>query len=187
AGITNSVPVEHILIWEVEWRHQRQHRRDGAAAALSRTDWEIAFQEQTLAVQTIRAYVGLLYRREKLQLLNETLQTNEQLVKNVHRLLIDLGKLKTLYLIQAQSEVTDTRDLLAAGGEALTAARQDLFGSLGVVEAVFEVEGPFDTPPWKWDAAALTELALARRADLHARQMAVAEASANVRLTVANR
>src|SRR5947207_2480747 len=41
ADITNRVALEHVLLWEVEWRHQRRHRRDGAAAALSRTDWEI--------------------------------------------------------------------------------------------------------------------------------------------------
>src|SRR5262249_8725713 len=100
---------------------------------------------------------------------------------------VDLGKLRSADLIVAQTEVTDTLDLVAASRESLTAARQELFRSLGVVHAVFDIEGPFDTPPWKWDAAALTELAVARRADLHARQMAVAEASANVRLTVANR
>jgi len=31
AGITNRLPLEHILLWEVEWRHQGQYRRDGAA------------------------------------------------------------------------------------------------------------------------------------------------------------
>src|SRR5262249_40245965 len=125
-------------------------------------------------------------RGEKLRLLEETLKINERLVENVSRL-VDLGKLRSVDLIVARTEVTDTLDLVAAGRESLTAARQDLFRSLGVVNAVFEVEGPFATPPWKWDATALTELALARRADLHARQMAVAEASANFRLTVANR
>ena len=186
AAVTNPVPLEHILILELELRHQGRYRRQGAAASLSRTEWEIAFQEQALAVQVIRAYLGLLYRQEKLKLLNETLQVNERLVEDVRRLITG-GKLRSGDLIVARSEVSDTLDLVAAGRQDLIAARQELFRALGILDSTWEIEGPFDTPPWNWDPAALSELALARRADLHARQMAVAEADANVRLTVANR
>ncbi len=186
AGITNGVPVEHIFLWEVELRNQGRYRRQAAAAALSRTEWEIASQEQTLAIDVIRAYTALLYRREKLRLLDETLRLNERLVEDVRRL-VDLGRLRSADLIVARTEVTDTLDLVAAGREAVEAARQDLNKALGVAGAEFEVEGVLEPPPWKWDPQALTELALARRADLHARRLAVAEAAANVRLAVANR
>src|SRR5262249_4696151 len=47
--------------------------------------------------------------------------------------------------------------------------------------------GSLDLRPQTWDAAALTEMALTRRADLRARREAVAEASAAVRLALANR
>jgi len=54
SGVTNKTPVESILLWEVELRGQARHRRDGAAAALTRTEWEIVDKEQALAVQVIK-------------------------------------------------------------------------------------------------------------------------------------
>jgi cobalt-zinc-cadmium efflux system outer membrane protein len=186
AGITNRTPLEHILVWEVELWHQGRYRRQGAAAALSRTDWEIAYQEQTLAVQVIRAYSTLLYRLEKVRLLEETLRFNRQLVVDVGEL-IKAGKLRNPDRIVAETEVSDTLDLLGAGQESLTAARQDLYRLLGMVGGVFEVAGTLDLPPQTWDPAALTEMALTRRADLRARREGVAEAAAAVRLAVANR
>src|SRR5579871_7046490 len=48
AGVTNNLPLEHLLLFEVEIRGQRRIRRGGAAAALARTDWEIGAQEQAL-------------------------------------------------------------------------------------------------------------------------------------------
>jgi len=186
-GITNNVPVEHILLWEVELCHQGRYRRQGAAAALSRTEYEIAYQEQVLAVQVIRAYATLLYRQEKLRLLDETLRLNQQLVKDV-RLLIDPGgKLKPVDGIVAETEVTDTLDLLSAGRESLTAARQELYRALGMVGGAFEVAGTLDQPPQTWDPATMTELALTRRADLRARREFVAETAAATRLVRANR
>src|SRR5207244_8568580 len=108
-GITNSVPLDHLLLLEIEVRGQRKYRRQGAAAGLSRTDWEIAYQEQTLAVQVIRAYIGLIYRQEKLRLIEETLRINQQLVEDTKRL-INLGKLKQGDRYTAESEVTVTQD-----------------------------------------------------------------------------
>jgi outer membrane protein, heavy metal efflux system len=186
AAITNRVPVEQILLWELEVRGQRNFRRQGTAAALSRTDWDIAFQEQTLGVQVIRAFVTLLYRQEKWRLIGETLRFNERLVEDVRRL-VDAGKLRNADLILAQTEVTDTLDQQSASRESLTAARQDLNRLLGLVDGSFAVEGSLDLPPLNWDAALLGELATTRRADLQARRLAVAEADANLRLTKANR
>ena len=186
AGITNRVPVENLLLWEVEVRGQRQIRREGAAAALSRTEWEIAYQEQLLAVDVIRTFTALLYRQEKLQVLEETLRLNERLVEDIRRL-VDLGKLRSADLILAQTEVTDTLDLVASSRESLTAARQDLNRVLGQVCGSYLAEGVLLTSSWKWEADSLGELALNRRADLKARQMAVAEAATSVRLATANR
>jgi cobalt-zinc-cadmium efflux system outer membrane protein len=186
AGVTNNVPVESLLLFEVEVRGQKQLRKEGAAAALSRTEWEIAAQEQSLAVQVIRSYGNLLYRQEKLRLLEETLKVNEGIVADVRRL-VNLGKLRSADLIVAQTEVADTLDLVTTGREALTAARQEFFRSLGVVDLTFETAGSLEPPDWKWNPADLAELAMSRRGDLRARQLAVAEAAANVRLTAANR
>jgi cobalt-zinc-cadmium efflux system outer membrane protein len=185
-GITNRVPVEHILVWEVELLHQGRYRRQEAAAALSRTEWEITYQEQTLAVQVIRTYSTLLYRLEKLWLLEETLRFNRQLVADVSEL-IKAGKLRNPDRIVAETEVNDTLDLLETARGPLTDARQDLYRLLGMVGAAFEVAGSLDLRPQTWDAAALTEMALTRRADLRARREAVAETAAAVRLALANR
>ncbi len=187
AGIDNRIPLEHILTWEVELRRQARYRRQGAAAALSRTDWEIAHQEQILAVQVIRAYIGLLYRQEKLRLLEETLRLNQRQVEDTHRLIDKLGKLKPADRIPAEAEVIRTVDLISAARKPLTEARQELFRSLGVVQAAFDIEGTLEIPAWNWDPVALSELAVSRRADLHARQSALNEAYASYKLARANR
>jgi outer membrane protein TolC len=186
AGVTNRTPFEALLLWEVEVRGQTRHRREGAVAALSRADWEVAAQEQALAVQVIKAYAAVQYRQEKLRLLDENLKFNERLVDDVRRL-VDAGRLRTADLIVARTEVSDTLDQVSAGRETLTAARQDLLRALGVVEGMVETEGPFEPTAWAADSAALGEMALARRADLRARQLAVTEAAANLRLAEANR
>jgi cobalt-zinc-cadmium efflux system outer membrane protein len=186
AGILQNVPVEHILVWEVELRGQRRIRREAATAGLARTDWEIARQEQLLAVQVVRSYETLLYRREKLRLIDETVTFNKRLVDDVKRL-FDAGKLKSDDLITAQSEVTETLDLLGAGRESLVAARQEMYRALGACGGEFEVEGSLEVPAEVWDAEALTQLACSRRADLQARRAATQEAAANRRLAVANR
>ena len=71
-------------------------------------------------MQLIRAYVALLYRQEKLRLLEETLRVNERLVSDVDRLIKDLGKLRPADRILAQTEVTDTFDLIGSARESLT-------------------------------------------------------------------
>jgi outer membrane protein TolC len=186
AAVTNKVPIESLMLWEVEVRGQKQIRKEAAAAGFSRVEWEIAFQEQTLAVQVIRAYANLQYRREKLKLLEEQLKLNEGFVEDVRKL-VNLGRLRSADLIVPQSEVNVTLDSVNASRESLTAAHQELLRSIGVVKATFEIEGTLEPVVWKWPANALNELAITRRADLRARQMAVAEASANLRLTAANR
>jgi cobalt-zinc-cadmium efflux system outer membrane protein len=182
AGITNRTPLEHLIVWPVEWRHQGRYRREVAAAVLSRTEWEIAYQEQTLAVQVIRAYATLLYRRDKLRLLEETIRLNQQLAADLRSL-----QRPAADVIVAETEVTDTVNLMNAGRELVTTARSDLARLLGVVGAAFEIDGRLDVPPEPRDPSALTELALVRRADLNARREAVAEADATVRLQVADR
>lgn len=186
AGITNNVPLEHLLLWEIEVHGQRAYRERNAAAALSRTDWQIVQQEQLLAVRVIRAFTTLLYRQEKLRLVEQTLRFNEQLVEQVRKLM-SAGQLRGADLILATTEVDTTRDLVSGGREALLAARYDLYLALGVVEAAFQLSGTLEVPSSTWDDQAVLEIALERRADLHARQAAVAEAESNLRLAVANR
>src|SRR5579871_5496575 len=83
AGITNQVPTEHSLLLEWELKHQGQYRREGAAHALSRTDYEIAFQELSLAARVIHAFDTALYREQKLGIVERTLKLNENVAKEV--------------------------------------------------------------------------------------------------------
>ncbi|MBO0697468.1 MAG: TolC family protein, partial [Zavarzinella sp.] len=186
AGILNRTPVEALFLWEVEVRGQRQIRREGAAAGLSRTEWEVAAAEQALAVQVIKAYGAFQYRKEKLRLLEETLQFNERLVEDVRRL-VEADKLKSADLIVARTEVAATLNQVNAGRVEEATARQDLYRALGAVDAKLEPAGPFEPAAWAPDAATLSELAATRRADLQARKLAVTEAAAAVRLANANR
>jgi outer membrane protein TolC len=186
AAITNRTPLEHIFVWETELFGQGRYRRAGAAAALSRTDWEVAFQEQTLAVDVIRDYVTLLYRIEKLRLIEETINYNRQLVEDVRKQ-VQAGTRTAADLTFAETEVLDSLDLLGPGRESLTTARSDLYRLLGVVSAGWTVDGPLELPPVPVDPEAMTELALVRRGDLQARRLAVTEAEANVQLVTRNR
>jgi cobalt-zinc-cadmium efflux system outer membrane protein len=186
AAVTNNYPVESLLLWEVEIRGQRRIRREGAMAALSRTEWEIAAAEQSVAAQVIKAYATLQFRRERMQLLEETLKLNEQLVKDVVRL-VDANKLHQADLIRARTEVSATLDLVSVGREAETAARQDLLRALGLVDGAIDLGDPFEPAAWSPDPNVLAELATTRRADLQARKLAVTEAAANSRLATANR
>src|SRR5262249_12131295 len=55
------------------------------------------------------------------------------------------------------------------------------------VNEAFELDGTLDVPSSQWDAEVLMQTALERRADLHAREAAVGEAEAHLRLEAANR
>jgi cobalt-zinc-cadmium efflux system outer membrane protein len=186
ATITNDVPVEHILLWEVELRGQRAFRRQGALAGLSRTDWDIARQEQLLAARVLRAFYGSVYQEEKVQLAEAIVRFNEQLVSEVRQLL-NLGQVRGADLILAETEVTTSRTQVSAARIAATTARYELRRALGAVGETFVVRGGLDVALPTLDLMAVTQAALECRGDLHARQAALAEARANLRLTVANR
>jgi cobalt-zinc-cadmium efflux system outer membrane protein len=186
AGITNRVSNEHKILVDVEVRGQRQYRRRAAGDALTRTDWEIAFQEVSLAVRTVRALDAVIYQQDKLRLGEEALRLNQKSAEDV-RLLVEQGKLRAIDLIVARTEVHDTRALLGPARVAYEKAWHELRRALGIVEGNFTVQGTLDAPPAKEDAEALLAAALEQRPDLHARQAAVAEADARVRLAIADR
>jgi cobalt-zinc-cadmium efflux system outer membrane protein len=186
AGITNRLAMEQRVSLDLEIRHQRRYRRQAACAALRRTDWEIAQQEVALAVQVIRAYAGVLYRQEKLQIIERLIQIDEEAARQVENL-VKAGKLKEADRLLIRTEVDNARAQLATRRAALGPAWRDLRRTLGVVDTTFQLEAAMATQVRDWDAAAMTQTALGRRQDLRARQIAVAEAEARVRLAVADR
>src|SRR5438093_8667983 len=108
AGITNLIANEHLLLLELELRGQGTYRREGAYAAQSRTDWEIAHQEILLSVRVIRAFEGVLYRQEKLDLLNETVDLDQRTYDLVRKL-VGQGRLHGPDEIVARLELDDIR------------------------------------------------------------------------------
>jgi cobalt-zinc-cadmium efflux system outer membrane protein len=185
-GVTNRVALEQRVDLILELRKQGQYRREAAYAGLSRSDWEIAFQEQSLAVRVIRAFDAVLYYQAKLNLGEDTVGLNERTAKRVGNF-VTQGVLKPFDQILAESEVDTSRALLGSARAALVRARQDLRRALGVTEDTFTVQGKLETIPLEAELEKLVPEALDRRPDLHARQDAVREADARVRLAVADR
>ncbi len=186
AGITNRVSNEHLLLIDVEIRGQGTYRRQGANAALSRAEWEIAFQELGLVIRVVRAFDTVLYRQEKLALIERTVELDRETEKQVEGL-VKGGKLHGPDLISAQTEVDDVRSQLSPARIALVAARYDLRRALGMVDDSIRLDGKLETPLVTWDATELLPVALERRSDLRGRQAAVAEAEARLNLERANR
>jgi cobalt-zinc-cadmium efflux system outer membrane protein len=186
AGITNRVSNEHKVLMDVEVFGQKRIRKQQASALLTRTDWEIAFQEMTLGVRVARAFDTVLYRQEKLRILGETIRSLDEAVEHIGKMATQ-GQLRTVDLILARSEVVDTRSQLGTARTALAIALADLRRSLGTVQETIDLQGTLEIPVEKWDAQGLTTMALERRPDLHARIAAVQEAEAALRLQIANR
>jgi outer membrane protein TolC len=186
AGITNRVGNEHNVSIDVEMHGQGEIRRQQAYAALSRAEWEVAGNEVTLAVRVVRAYYAILYRREKLKLIEEGVTLTEKAAKQVKDLR-EGGKLNPIDAHLADTDVADARAQRGPGRAALVAAWHEFRRSLGVKEEIVDVKGPLATPAKKPDDAALLDQALEQRPDLHARQAALSEAEAKLRLENANR
>lgn len=185
AGVTNHLPTEHRIAIDLELRGQGRYRKQAACAGLSRTDWEIAFQEQTAAIRLLRAFNAVLYREQKQALLDETIRLNQQTVKQVGELVGT--KFTAADLVLARTEVDDARSQLGMGRVALVTARQDLRHALGILTESGTLQGSLELPLQEAEPESLTRSALERRADLHARQAAVTEAEARWRLAVADR
>jgi cobalt-zinc-cadmium efflux system outer membrane protein len=186
AGVTNRVPNEHKLLFELEIRGQGKYRQQVAHAALSRTEWEIAFQETTLAVRVARAFYAALYRQEKLKLVEDTIRLNEEAAKQVASL-IKKEKLRSADAIVVRADINESRAQLSAARAALATAHHEIRRAIGGTNSSFELQGSLDFPSEKPDIATMMRVAFAKRADLHARQTAVTEAEARVRLETANR
>jgi cobalt-zinc-cadmium efflux system outer membrane protein len=186
SGTTNPVDKQYAILFQLELRGQRGHRLNVAFAALSRTDWEIAYQENSLGVRVVRAFQSVVYRREKLALIEEFVRLNKKTADQVPRL-VELGKLRGADLLLIRTEVDDARAQLVAGRSALATAEGELRRALGIVGGNLPLLGSLKAAPLELDADTLTREALERRADLHAHAAGIDEAEARLRLTVADR
>jgi cobalt-zinc-cadmium efflux system outer membrane protein len=186
AGVTNHVFNEHIVRLDLEIRGQGQHRRTAACAALTRTDWEIAAQEVTLAVRVVRACDLLAYRREKLLLVDEGARLLEQSTEQLGKL-VEQGKANRADLLLARADIADLRTARAPAYNQYVAAWYDLRRLLGMVDEPLDNIRDSLASALRPQTANLVQTALERRPDLHAVEVAVQEADARLRLEVANR
>jgi cobalt-zinc-cadmium efflux system outer membrane protein len=178
---------QHKITLDVEVRCQRSFRKQAAFAALSRTDWEIAYQEVTFAVNAIRAFDTLLYRQQKLAVAEEFLRLNEKSAEQVKQL-VDRGTLRAGDLILARAEVRDVQTQIGLNRTNLVSARRDFARALGVPEyACFALQGTLERTAPPGGCEGFLEAALEHRPDLFARKSAVAEAEARLRLQIADR
>ena len=188
AGIFNHEPVENTVLLEVEIRGQGKYRKAAATAALSRTDWDVANQETALAVRVVRAFDGVIYHYQKIQLLSDTLALDKGLA-NLAPDLVRAGKLHPVDVILLRSEIDDVAAQFGMGRTALAQSWSELRAALGVVGGPsFDLQGDLNPPPLPTEPApVLAQVGRERRADRHSREAAVAEADARLRLERANR
>jgi cobalt-zinc-cadmium efflux system outer membrane protein len=186
AGITNRVSNEHKLLMDVEIRGQMGHRRAGAAAAMSRTEWEIAHQETVLGVRVLRAFNAVFYHQERLKLDEANIRLNQEAVDYTQRL-FNAGKARSADKITAQNDLYDVKLHKTQAHGAYVKASFDLRRALGLLTEELRLDGSLGVPGPTADSAILVKKALEWRADLHAREQAVTEADAKLRLAVADR
>ena len=187
AGVTNKVPTENTILLEMEVRGQGKHRKAAAAAALTRTDWEIAAQEMSLTIRVIRAFDTVVYRYYKNRLILDTIALNKKTADQGEDL-VKAGKLRPADLIILRTEIDDARAQLGQSRTALATASSELHAAVGVPSGTFILQGDLAPPPTPTDSAdVLAEAARWLRPDRMARQAAVDEADSRLRLERANR
>jgi outer membrane protein, heavy metal efflux system len=185
AGITNPVYNQHKLTIDVEVRGQRQFRQQVAFAALTRTDWEIATQEVTMAVNTVRAFDALLHRQAKMALSEELLKLNQEAAAQI-KILSDGGQLRPADAILARADAQDPQAIVL-NSTALVTARRDLARALGGTDLTAVLSGTLNRPAPDFVGDQILELALEHRPELFARKAAIAEAEARLKLQIADR
>ena len=186
SGITNKAFTQSTIRLDLELRGQGKHRRSAADAVVSRTEWEIATQELAISVATSRAFNTVIYRRRKLDVLEDTVKLDELIAGEVKKL-VDLGRFRPADLFVVQTELDTARAQLGQGKVALAVARADLRRQLGILDDTFEVKGELNLPVPPTNPEVYLREALVHRPDLQARRAAVTEAQARLRLQKADR
>jgi outer membrane protein TolC len=186
AGITNRFSTLQTIRLDLELRGQGKIRRSAAQATLSRTQWDIANQELLVAVRTLRAFATLIYRRDKLELLEEAVHIQEEVLQRVQRL-VERGQLRPVELQTAKADLVEARAAVGPARALQVLSWNDLRRALGLEGALPELRGGLDTTCAEAAIPELCQFARQHRPDLRALQMVVVETSERVRLEIANR
>jgi outer membrane protein TolC len=186
AAVTNHVLNDTKLLFTLELFGQGRYRRQAADANLSKTEWDIAYQELLLAVRTTRAFDAVLYRQEKLTVARKVAKVAEGAAGQIAKLRAQ-GKLSPADLILIRTDVIETKNLVNPAQLALVAAWDQLRRELGRLDCDFLLQGILDYPEVPADCAALQAASLELRPDLQSRKAAVAQAQAMYGLERADR
>jgi outer membrane protein TolC len=186
ADIRNRVFLANSIRLELELRGQKTIRTTIAAAALSRTELEVAALELAGSIRAMRAFNTFVYRQEKMGLLDDTIKLQEQTVQKV-KALAEQNKLRPADHLVAAADLLDARGARGPSRALLVASWNDLSRIMGIDKSASTYDGRLDAGGPKDDADELTRVALQTRPDLLALQQAVVEADERVRLEVANR
>ncbi|MCX7664604.1 MAG: TolC family protein [Gemmataceae bacterium] len=184
--VDNSFFNGHQITWEVQLFRQQKFRQQQAFAALTRTDWEIATQELTVAVNSIRAFDAYLYRKGKLAVSEEFLRLNQKSVEQIKDL-VEQGKLKSGDLMVARAEVNDVQAQVNLNRTALITAKRDYYRALGIPEGSVEPVGTLERGVPAGQVEQFLAAAQELRPDRFARLAAVAEAEAEYLFQSADR
>ena len=185
--VTNRVFNQHTIDQQLELRKQGSIRREVAAAALSRVEWEIAQHEQMMAVHTIRAFNSYIYQLEKLRVLDDTIRLQEDTSKKVKQLVDQNLRLKAADLMLARSDELDARAQRGSRQTQAVMAWHGLRRLMGVQQEIVQVNGKLLSTMPAGLADQWTQLAYKKRPDLQAVEMAYLEAEQRERLEIANR
>ncbi len=136
-GVAQHIDFAGAVTLEVEMFGQKGQRIRAAEAGLSRTEWEIAAREFGVATKTISAFNTVIYREEKLKLLEENVRLAQQAMQDAK----DTWKKKKENepageAVLAEFEIQEAKAQLLAGRGPLTASRQDLRQVMGTLEEV---------------------------------------------------
>jgi cobalt-zinc-cadmium efflux system outer membrane protein len=187
AGASNQEPVENTVTLEMELRGQARHRKAAAAAALSRTEWEIAAQELSLVIRVVRAFDTVVYRYQKNKLILDTIELDEKTADKAHEL-VKASKLRPADEIILRTEIDEARAELGQGRTALAVASSEFRAALGMVGGDYVLRGDLSAQPTPTDPAdVLADAARQTRPDRQAREAGLAEADAALRLERSNR
>jgi cobalt-zinc-cadmium efflux system outer membrane protein len=186
SGITNHAFNETTMRLDLELRGQGRIRRAGAAATLTRTEWDIATQELTTVVLVTRAFNTALYRQKRLEVQDETIRLADEVYEQTKKL-ADLGRLRPVDVVVARTSRDTARAQRGQAETALAVARADLRRLLGTDADHFTLAGELVVPPPTTDRDALARAAVEVRPDVNARRLMAAEADSLYRLEMANR
>lgn len=174
----------------LELGHQTTHRHAIAKAALNQQEWTVVQAELLALVQTYRFFQTAAYRREKLRVARELSEFNDRLVVSLKRRL-EASQAAAADVVLAEVENQATRQQVDVARQDYANALADLRIQVGLPETAATAEPfgdfvlPTNVPPL--EEAALIQMALRSRPEIHAAKALARGALAAVNLARGDR